>query len=99
MDNSQSVLALIALFTTVTTAVFGAMTWAQKTMVAVLQEAIKNEREDKKLLTADNREQAATISRMGASVDKLTDQVAILARLVEDLVYDRDATQRRRSGD
>ena len=98
MSDPTVLLGLIGLFSSVVAAVFGAMTWTQKTLVTVLKEQVASEREEKKLISADNREQAQTIVKLGVSIDKLTDQGAQTIRLLEDVVYGREsATKPRRT--
>lgn len=99
MSEPQVLLALIALFSTVVASVFGAMTWTQKTLVSVLKENVKTCQEEKTALMADNRANAMTVAKLGASVDKLTDTQAQGSRLLEDVLYDRPPRARGRSGD
>lgn len=95
MQDSTVVLALIGIFSTVVATVFGAMTWTQKTLVAVLKETITNERTEKMAVLKDNRDQASTISGMGVSIDRLTDAVQGSQRILEDLVYGRETGRPR----
>lgn len=96
MNDTNVLLALIGLFSTVVASVFGAMTWSQKTLVAVLKEQITGIQDEKKSLTNDNREQAQTIAKLGVSVEKLTEQGSKTITLLEDIVYGRESSNARR---
>lgn len=97
MDDTSVLLALIALVSTIIASVFAAMTWAQKKLVEVLEKQVVSVTEDKRLVSQDNREQAATIAKLGVSVDKLTEQGSQTIRLLEDVVYGRQEPARRRN--
>jgi hypothetical protein len=90
MSDPTVLLSLLGLFSTVVAAVFASATWAQKTLVQVLEKQIISLQEEKKLISADNREQAQTIMKLGVSVDKLTEQGGQTIRLLEDVVYGRE---------
>lgn len=96
MNDTNVLLALIGLFSTVVASVFGAMTWSQKTLVAVLKEQITGIQDEKKSLTNDNRDQAQTIAKLGVSVEKLTEQGSKTITLLEDIVYGRESSNARR---
>jgi len=96
MTDATVLLSLLGIFSTVVASVFGAMTWTQKTLVTVLKEQVAAEREEKKLVSADNRAQADTIAKLGVSIDKLTDQGAQTIRLLEDVVYGRETAKNPR---
>jgi hypothetical protein len=105
MDDSSVLIALLGIFSAVITAAFTMATWSQKArattqdaLVQVLKDQVAAEREEKRLISLDNREQAQTIAKLGVSVDKLTDQAAQTVRLLEDVVYGREtAAKPRRS--
>lgn len=96
MNDPAVFLALIAIVAGVVAAATTSSTFAQKKVVEVLERVVAKQDEEKKLLGQDNREQAITIGKMGTSVDRLTDQVAQSARLLEDLVYGREAANKPR---
>ncbi len=96
MNDTSVLLALIGIVSAVVAAVTTSMTLAQKKVVEVLEKQVARGDEEKKLITQDNREQAQTIARLGASVDKLTEQGAQTIRLLEDVVYGRQQTNERR---
>lgn len=98
MEDPGVFLALIAIVAAVTAAATTSMTMAQKKLVEVLQDSVKAEREEKKLLSDENREQGMMIIKLGASIDKLTEQGSQTIRLLEDVVYGREsASQSRRT--
>lgn len=97
MNDTSVLLALIGVVSAVVAAVTTSMTVAQKKVVEVLQETVKTEREEKASFVKDNRDQAATISKLGVSVDKLTEQGTQTIRLLEDVVYGRQPSDRHRS--
>lgn len=98
MSDTNVLLTLLGLFSTIVASVFGAMTWTQKTLVAVLKEQITSGEKREAALLTDNKEQAVTISKMGTSVDKLTEQGAQTIRLLEDVIYGRQNAQQERRG-
>lgn len=92
MSDTSVLLALIGVVSAVVASVTTAMAWSQKKLVDVLEQQVIRGEEEKKLISQDNREQAATIAKLGVSVDKLTDQGAQTIRLLEDVVYGRQST-------
>jgi hypothetical protein len=96
MSDPTVLLGLIGVFSTIVASVFGAMTWTQRTLVTVLKDQVSAGEKREALLIADNKEQAQTIYKMGASVDKLIEQGAQTVRLLEDVVYGRQQAQTKR---
>jgi hypothetical protein len=96
MEDGNSIGLLIGVIGTVVASVFGAMTWTQKMLVQVLKDQITSGEKREAALLIDNKEQGVTIVRMGASVDKLTEQGAQTIRLLEDVVYGRQQAQQQR---
>jgi hypothetical protein len=96
MGDATVIISLIGLFSTVVASVFGAMAWAQKKLVDVLEKQIIAGEKREQMMAQDNKEQGVTIARMGASIDKLTEQGAQTIRLLEDVVYGRQQAQQHR---
>lgn len=96
MSDASVALALIGIVSSIVAAITTSLAWTQKTLVQVLKDQISAGEKREALLMTDNRDQALTISKMGVSVDKLTEQGAQTVRLLEDVVYGR-AQERRRS--
>jgi flagellar biosynthesis/type III secretory pathway M-ring protein FliF/YscJ len=96
MDDTSNLGLLIGVISTVIASIFGAMTWTQKTLVQVLKDQIAGGEKREIALSLDNKEQALTISKMGVSVDKLTEQGSQTIRLLEDVVYGRQQAQQQR---
>lgn len=95
MNDTSTLLGIVG---TIIAAIMAAWTWSQKMLVTVLKDQIAaGERREASLLI-DNKEQAVTISKMAVSVDKLTEQGAQTIKLLEDVVYGRQATSERRRG-
>lgn len=90
--------SLVAIISTIVAASLAMAQKAQGKVVEILQSQIAAGEKREEALLVDNKEQAQTISRMGASVDKLTEQGAQTIRLLEDIVYGRQSAQERRRG-
>lgn len=97
MSDPTVLLALIGIFSTVVATVFGAMTWTQKTLVQVLRDQVAAGEKRETALILDNKEQAQVIGKLGVSVDKLTEQGKQTIELLQDVVYGRESSQRRRN--
>jgi hypothetical protein len=95
VDDQNVLITAIGVVSTIIASVFGAMTWTQKTLVQVLKDQITAGEKREAALLADNKEQAVVMSRLGVSVDKLTEQGSQTIRLLEDVVYGRESEQRR----
>ncbi len=96
MEDQTVLVTAFGVFSSIIAAVFASQSWTQRTLVAVLKEQITGIQEEKKALVLDNKEQAATIGKLGISVDKLTEQGQQTIRLLEDVVYGRESAQQRR---
>lgn len=99
MDQStvSVFLALIAIISTVVATTTATNAKTQGMLVQVLRDQIAAGEKREAALIIDNKEQATVIGRLGVSVDKLTDQGAQTIRLLEDVVYGREDSQRRRT--
>jgi DNA replication protein DnaD len=96
MQDATVIVSLIGLFSTIVASVFGAMAWSQKKLVEVLEKQIIAGEKREQMMAQDNKEQGITISKMGTSIDKLTEQGAQTIRLLEDVVYGRQQAQQHR---
>jgi hypothetical protein len=100
----SQIASLVAVITSLIAIVSGMVTYSTKQsatyqgmVVTVLKEQIASGEKREASLSADNKEQALTITKLGASVDKLTEQGAQTVRLLEDMVYGRQQAQQRRN--
>lgn len=68
----------------------------QNKRAEVLEKQIAAGEKREMALILDNKEQAVVIGKLGVSVDKLTEQGGQTIRLLEDVVYGRESSQRHR---